>query len=77
MRKGEGGMTSENSTETRQVQCMRQGTQSWCFGTTQRDRVGMEGGEGSGWGEHMYTCGQFMLMYNKDHNNIIRQLSSN
>ena len=36
----------------------------WCTGTTQRDGTG-------GWregvrdGEHMYTCGGFMLMYDK------------
>ena len=28
-------------------------------------------------GEHMYPCGQFMLMYGKNHHNIIKQLSSN
>ena len=35
-----------------QVQCMNQGTQSQCSGTTQKDRVGREGGGGSGW-EHI------------------------
>ena len=33
------------------------------------------GGEGSGgwsgWRGHMYTCGQFMLMYGKNHHNIV------
>ena len=50
-----------------QVRCMKQGTQSWCSGTTQRDGVG----GGSGWRGHMYTCGQFMLMYGKNHHNIV------
>ena len=29
-----------------QVQCMRQGTQSWCTGMTQRDGMGREVGGG-------------------------------
>ena len=36
-----------------QVRCMKQGTQSWCSGTTQRDRVG----RGFRIGGNMYTCG--------------------
>ena len=37
-----------------QVWYMKQGTQSWCSGTNQRDRVGREVGRGhSGWGD---TC---------------------
>ena len=50
---------------------MKQDTQSLCSGTTQRDRV--EGG-GRGIqdrGGHIYTCGQFMLMYGKNHHNIV------
>ena len=35
----------------------------------QRDRVERE--VASGWGEHMYTCSQFMLMYGKNHHNIV------
>ena len=31
---------------------------------------------GSGCGGHMYTCGQFMVMYGKNHHNIVKQLSS-
>ena len=36
-------------------------------GTTQRERVGreMERGSGLGGGAHVYTYGQFMLMYGK------------
>ena len=29
------------------------------------DPEGREMGGGSGWGRHMYTCGQFMLIYGK------------
>ena len=60
-----------------QVRCMKQGTQSRGSGTTQRDGVGKGEGEGSGWGGHMYTGGWFMLMYGKNHHNIIKQLFSN
>ena len=39
------------------------------------------GGEGDGRGVqdggYMYTCGWFMLMYGKNHHNIVKQLSSN
>ena len=46
---------------------------SLCSGTTQRDRVGRKVGEGGlGWGGHMYTCDQFMLMYGKNHHNIVK-----
>ena len=37
-----------------QVRCMKQGSQSRCTGTTQRDGMGMEVGEGSGWGTHVH-----------------------
>ena len=33
--------------------------------TTQRDGMGREEGWGFGMGEHVYTCGGFMLMYGK------------
>ena len=35
---------------------MKQGTQSWCTGTTQRDGMGRwcEGGLGWGWGSHVH-----------------------
>ena len=36
-----------------QVQCMKQGTQSWCPGTTQRDGMASEVGGGFGMGD---TC---------------------
>ena len=40
-----------------QVQCKKQGTQSWCSGTTQRNRVEREVGVGFRMGGYMYTCG--------------------
>ena len=43
-----------------------------CSGRTQRDRVGREVGEGFRMGGHMYTCGQFMLMHDKNHPNIVK-----
>ena len=79
----EGGMIWENSIETCilplwnrspvQVQCMKQDTQSWCTGTTQRDGMG----RGLWDGGHMYTRGWFMSMYGKNHHNIVKQLASN
>ena len=39
----------------------------WCTETTQRDDMGREEGGGRGVqdGEHVYTCGGFMVMYGK------------
>jgi len=37
----------------------------WCTETTQRDGMGRKEGGGVQDGEHMYTCGGFMLMYGK------------
>ena len=37
----------------------------WCTETTQRDGMGSEEGRGDQDGEHVYTCGGFMLMYGK------------
>ena len=34
----------------------------WCTGTTQRDGTGREEGREGRDGEHVYTCGGFMLM---------------
>ena len=34
-------------------------------------KVGREGG--SGWRGHMYTCGGFMLIYSKNHHNIVKK----
>ena len=75
---GEGGMIWENSTKhvyyhmwnrsSVQVQYMKQGTQSQCTGTTQRDGMGREVGGGFG----MYIHGWFMSMYGKNHHNIVK-----
>ena len=48
-----------------QVQCMIQDVRGWCTGITQRDGMGKEEGGGVQDGEHVYTCGRFMLMYGK------------
>ena len=37
----------------------------WCTGMTQRDGTGKVEGVGVQDGEHVYTCGGFMLMYGK------------
>ena len=75
MREGEGGMIWENGIETCiisyenespvQVQCRIQDAWGWCTGMTQRDGTGREVGGGVQDGEHVYTCGGFMLMYGK------------
>ena len=51
-------------------QGMKQGTQSWCSGTTQREGVEREVGGVGGFRMvgHMYTHGWFMFMYGKNHN---------
>ena len=51
---------------------MKQGTQSWCSGTTQRDRVEKEAERGFRMGGHVYTCGQFILIYGINHHNIAK-----
>ena len=39
----------------------------WCTGTTQRDGLGREEGGGTRVqdGDHMYTCGGFILIFGK------------
>ena len=56
---------------------MKQGSQSRYTGTTQRDGMEREVGEGFGTGGHMYTHDSFMSMYGKNHHNIIRSLAFN
>ena len=56
---------------------MKQGTESQGSGTTQKDRMEREEGGGSGLGGHMYTSGRFLLMYGKNHHNMVKQLFSN
>ena len=55
-----------------QVWCMKQGTQSWFSGTTQRDRVGRKVGGRFRMRGHMYTYGWFMLMYGPNHHNKVK-----
>ena len=72
---GRAGMIWENNIETcilpyvkqmtSQVWSMKQGTQSQCTGTAQRDGMGRETEGGFGMGGHMYTCDWFMSMYGK------------
>ena len=47
---------------------VKQGTQSWCSGATQRDGVGRKMGGGFRMRGHMCTRGGFMSMYGKNHN---------
>ena len=53
---------------------MRQDTQSWYSETTQRDGVGREVGESFRIGGHLYTLSLFMLIYGKNHDNIVISL---
>ena len=41
-------------------------------GTTQKDRVGREVGCQFRMGGQLYTCGWLMLMYGKNHYNIVK-----
>ena len=75
MREGEGGMIWENGAETCIISYMKQITSlvsmqdTGCLGLVHLDdlegwyREG--GGKGVQDGEHMYTRGEFMLMYGK------------
>ena len=77
---GEGALIWENSTERCILPYVKQptragsmqGAQSWCSGATQRDGVGGEGGGGSRMVGPMYTHDWFMLMYGKNHHNIVK-----
>ena len=60
-----------------QIRCMKQGTQSWCSGTTQMDGVRRELGRGFRMVGYMYTHGWFMSMYDKNHHNIVISLQLN
>ena len=72
---GEGGMIWENGTETCILSYMKQVTSpgsmhdTACLGLVHWDDPEGWYGEGGGRevqdGEHMYTCGRFMLMYGK------------
>ena len=72
---GEGGMIWENSTETYTLSYVKQMTRTSLMHEAGHpklvlwDNPEIEWGgmweEGSGWGGYMYTCGWFMLMYDK------------
>jgi len=47
-----------------QVRCMMLDAWGWCTGTAQRDGMGREEGRVRD-GEHMYTCGGFILIFGK------------
>ena len=79
---GEGGMIWENGIETCIISYMKQVTSpgsmhdTGCLGLMHWDdpegwyREG--GGRGVQDGEHVYTCGRFMLMYGKNQYNIVK-----
>ena len=73
MGKGEGGVISENGTETciisyvKRIASPGSINNTGCLGLVYWDDpvgwYGEGGGRGVQDGEHMYTCGGFMLMY--------------
>ena len=75
MGEGEGGMISENGIETciisylKQIASLGSMHDTGCLGLVQWDDTEGWYGEGGGRrvqdGEHMYTCGGFMLIYGK------------
>ena len=78
---GEGGMIWENSIETRIITICEIDDQSkfdaWnralkAGASTQRDGMRREVGGGFGTGGHLYTCGWFMSMYDKNHHNTVK-----
>ena len=85
MGEGEGGMIWENGIEIRIISYMKRVTSpgsmhdTGCLGLVHWDDPEGWYGEGSGKGvqngEHVYTCGGFMLMYGKT--NTILSLASN
>ena len=48
-----------------QVRCTILDACGWCTGTTQREGMGREKGRRVQDGEHMYTCGGFILIFGK------------
>lgn len=47
------------------------GLPSHCSVTAWRVRVGKDMEGGSGWGQHKYTYGQFILMHDKNNHSIV------
>ena len=79
---GKGGMSWENSIETyilsyvKQIASPGSMHETGCSGLVHWDDPegwdGEGGGRGVQGGEHMYTHGWFMLMYGKNHYNIVK-----
>ena len=79
---GEGGMIWENGTETcilsyvKEIDSPGSMHETGCSGLVHCDDSEGWDGEGGGWevqdGKHMHTHGQFMSMYGKNHNNIVK-----
>ena len=82
MGEGEGGMIWENGIETCIISYMKQVTSpglmhdTGCLGLVHWDHLEGWYGEGGGRrvqdGEHMYTCGRFILIYGKNQYNIVK-----
>ena len=79
---GEAGMIWENSIETHILSYVKQiASPGWMHETGRSGLVhwddpkgwdGEGGGRGIQEGEHMYTRGRFMLIYGKNHYNIVK-----
>ena len=82
MGEGEGGMIWENGIEIRIISYMKRVTSpgsmqdTGCLGLVHWDDPEGWYGEGGGRsvqdGEHVYTCGGFMLIYGKNQYNIVK-----
>ena len=55
-----------------QVRCMKQGTQNWCSGATQRDGVERELQAEFRVRGYMYTWGWFVMKEGKKHHNVVK-----
>ena len=76
---GEGGKNWESSIETYPLSYLKWLRELKSSALWQPRGLGWGGGGmgGSRRREHMYTYGQFMLMYGRNQHNIVKQLSSN
>ena len=81
VREGEGGKIGENGIETCKISCMKRVASpgsihdTGCLGLGHWDDPEGWNGEGGGrrvqGGEHMYTCGGFILVFGKTNTNTI------
>ena len=79
---GEGGKIWENGIETCKISCMKRVASpgsmhdTGCLGLVHWDDPegwnGERGGRRVQDGEHMYTCGRFILIYGKNQYNIVK-----